>query len=48
VASRAQRANVLSRTWREIGISAMQFDSAPGDFGGKPVTLVTADFGVRR
>ncbi len=48
LASRAHRANVLSRTWREIGISAMQFDSAPGDFGGKPVTLVTADFGVRR
>jgi uncharacterized protein YkwD len=48
MASRAHRLNVLSRTWREIGISAIRFDSVPGEFGGKPVTLVTADFGARR
>jgi uncharacterized protein YkwD len=42
------RANLLNRTWREIGISAIHFDSAPGEYEGQPVTIVTADFGVRR
>ena len=41
------RANILSRTWREIGISAIHFDSAPGEYEGQPVTIVTADFGAR-
>ena len=41
------RANLLSRTWREIGISAVHFDSAPGEYDGGPVTIVTADFGNR-
>jgi uncharacterized protein YkwD len=42
------RANLLNRTWREIGISAIHFDEAPGEYEGQPVTIVTADFGVRR
>jgi uncharacterized protein YkwD len=42
------RANLLSKAWREIGLSAVHFDSAPGVFGGQPVTIVTADFGARR
>jgi uncharacterized protein YkwD len=42
------RANLLSRTWREIGISAVHFDAAPGEYGGESVTIVTADFGSRR
>ena len=42
------RANVLSRSWREIGISAIHFSSAPGEYDGQPVTIVTADFGLRR
>ncbi|HVR12999.1 MAG TPA: CAP domain-containing protein, partial [Gaiellaceae bacterium] len=42
------RANMLSRTWREIGISAIHFDGAPGAYDGQPVTIVTADFGLRR
>ena len=42
------RANLLSRTWREIGISAMHFDAASGPYAGKAVTIVTADFGARR
>jgi uncharacterized protein YkwD len=42
------RANLLNRTWREIGISAIHFDEAPGEYAGQPVTIVTADFGVRR
>jgi uncharacterized protein YkwD len=42
------RANLLSRTWREIGISAIHFEAAPGEYEGQPVTIVTADFGMRR
>jgi uncharacterized protein YkwD len=42
------RANLLNRSWREIGISAIHFDEAPGEYDGQPVTIVTADFGVRR
>jgi uncharacterized protein YkwD len=42
------RANLLSRTWREIGVSAIHFEDAPGEFHGQPVTIVTADFGIRR
>jgi uncharacterized protein YkwD len=42
------RANLLNRTWREIGISAIHFDGAPGEYEGQPVTIVTADFGLRR
>jgi uncharacterized protein YkwD len=41
------RANLLDRTWREIGLSAVHANSAPGVFGGDEVTVVTADFGVR-
>jgi uncharacterized protein YkwD len=42
------RANLLSRSWREIGLSGIHFDSAPGEFEDAPVTIVTADFGARR
>jgi len=42
------RANMLSRTWREVGISAIHFDTAPGEYRGGPATIVTADFGMRR
>ena len=42
------RANLLSKSWREIGISAVHFDSAPGEYDGGAVTIVTADFGLRR
>lgn len=41
------RANILNAAWRDIGISVIHLDSAPGTFGGGPVTLVTTDFGVR-
>jgi len=46
--SPAHRANLLSRSWREIGVSAIHFDSAPGTYEGGAVTIVTADFGFRR
>jgi uncharacterized protein YkwD len=41
------RANLLKRSWREIGLSAVHADSAPGVYGGDEVTIVTADFGFR-
>ena len=46
--SAPHRQNILTREWREIGVAATHFDSAPGAFGGRSVTIVTADFGVRR
>jgi uncharacterized protein YkwD len=42
------RANILSPSWREIGVSALHVDAAPGTFQGLDVTIVTTDFGVRR
>jgi uncharacterized protein YkwD len=42
------RANILDPRWREIGISAMHFDAAPGTYHGLAVTIITTDFGVRR
>jgi uncharacterized protein YkwD len=42
------RANLLNSTWREIGLSAVHFESAPGEYAGRPVTILTADFGTRR
>jgi uncharacterized protein YkwD len=46
--SAPHRENILTREWREIGIAAEHFESAPGAFGGRSVTIVTADFGVHR
>jgi uncharacterized protein YkwD len=46
--SQPHRQNILTREWREIGISARHFEAAPGAFGGRSVTIITADFGVRR
>jgi len=42
------RANLLTARWREIGLSAVHVASAPGAYGGRAVTIVTADFGIRR
>jgi uncharacterized protein YkwD len=42
------RANLLTPRWREIGLSAVRVPVAPGAFSGLDVTIVTADFGVRR
>jgi uncharacterized protein YkwD len=39
---------LLSPRWREIGLSAVHVTVAPGAFKGLEVTIVTADFGVRR
>lgn len=42
------RANILNARWREIGISAVHFASAPGTYKGLEVTIITTDFGFRR
>jgi uncharacterized protein YkwD len=42
------RKNMLTARWREIGIAAVHSAAAPGTFGGRQVTIVTTDFGVRR
>jgi uncharacterized protein YkwD len=42
------RKNMLTARWREIGLSAVHVTSAPGAYGGREVTIVTTDFGVRR
>jgi uncharacterized protein YkwD len=41
------RANLLNASWREVGLSAVHSDSAPGTYHGLGVTIVTADFGAR-
>jgi uncharacterized protein YkwD len=47
MASPPHRANILAPEWREIGIGAVHFGSARGTYGGRSVTIVTADFGAR-
>ncbi|MBA2568650.1 MAG: CAP domain-containing protein [Actinobacteria bacterium] len=41
------RENILSGEWREVGLGATHFPSAPGAYHGGPVTIVTVDFGAR-
>src|SRR2546421_1094414 len=42
------RANILTPRWREIGISAQHYATAPGTYKGLEVTIITTDFGIRR
>jgi uncharacterized protein YkwD len=46
--SPAHRANLLSSRWHQIGLSAVHSTGAPGTYQNHAVTIVTADFGVRR
>ena len=46
--SPAHRATMLSSRWLDVGLGAVYAPSAPGVYGGRDVTIVTADFGVRR
>ena len=41
------RANILAARWREIGVSAVHVQAAPGTYRGLDVTIITTDFGVR-
>jgi uncharacterized protein YkwD len=45
--SPTHRENVLSGTWRELGVGAYRVRRAGGAFGGRAVTVVTLDLGVR-
>jgi len=46
-ASPEHKKNMLTARWREIGLSAVHVGAAPGTYGGREVTIVTTDFGVR-
>lgn len=48
ISSPPHLANLLSSRWRQIGISAVGVVRAPGVYGGRSVTIITTDFGVRR
>ncbi len=48
MASPLHRANILSPSWRQIGIAAVSSPAAPGTYRGLSVTVITTDFGVRR
>jgi uncharacterized protein YkwD len=41
------RANMLSPTWREVGIGAFYASAAGGTFGGEATWVITMDFGTR-
>jgi uncharacterized protein YkwD len=41
-------ANLLSKRWRQVGVSAVGVAHAPGVYGGRRVVIITTDFGVRR
>jgi uncharacterized protein YkwD len=41
------RKNLLTPSWREIGLGAVHALGAPGVYQGLDVTILTADFGVR-
>jgi uncharacterized protein YkwD len=47
MASPPHRENLLNPAWREMGISAVRAEAAPGTFQGLTVTVVTADFAAR-
>ena len=48
LSSPKHRANLIRASWRQIGISAVHAVGAPGVYGGREVTVITTDFGLRR
>lgn len=48
MSSPEHRANLLHPAWRDVGIAARHYRTAPGFYSGQAVTILTADFGVRR
>jgi uncharacterized protein YkwD len=48
IASPEHLANLLSRQWRQLGVSAVSVTNAPGVYGGSNAIIITTDFGVRR
>lgn len=47
MASPGHRRNILDPAWRRIGVSAVRAAAAGGTFGGRDVTLLVTDFGLR-
>ena len=47
LASPPHRKNLLTPSWREVGLGAVRALAASGVYQGLDVTIVTADFGVR-
>ena len=47
LASPPHRAILLDPRWRELGLAAVHSTSAPGVYGNRPATIITADFGAR-
>jgi uncharacterized protein YkwD len=47
MASPGHRKNILTARWREIGVSIVAVERAPGVFGNRDVTIITTEFGVR-
>lgn len=45
--SPGHRANILGRSWRELGVAVRFAPAAGGDFGGAPTWVVTLDLGRR-
>ena len=48
LASPSHRDVLLTRSWREIGVTAIHAPSPQGVFGGRSTVLVAAEFGLRR
>ena len=44
--SAGHRKNILTPSWREVGLSAVSVPAAPGVFGGRDVVIITTDFGA--
>lgn len=39
--------NLKTAKWRDLGVSAVSVTGAGGVYGGRPVTIITTDFGAR-
>ena len=47
IASPEHLANLKSKNWRKLGVSAVLVPDAGGVYGGSTVTIITTDFGAR-
>jgi uncharacterized protein YkwD len=47
LASAEHRTILLSASWRELGLGVADIPAAPGTYGDRQTTIVTADFGAR-
>jgi uncharacterized protein YkwD len=47
LASPEHKANIRSKTWRDVGVSSVHVVHAGGVYDGDTVTIITTDFGAR-